>query len=105
MIPMPQVSLKRQCKYLFWLIKDIYIRYSKFLIALGNPLGWDLTFEHNFIKQQQYLSETKLPLANKNAYYKFIDVLEHLILLMIIRREVVHFGIKNNQLTLLNYFD
>jgi hypothetical protein len=39
------------------------------------------------------------------GYFKFMDVFEHLILLMIIRREVVHFGIKNNNLTLLNFFE
>lgn len=38
--------------------------YSRFLVALGNPLGWDVTFEHNYIKQQEYLSETKLKLHN-----------------------------------------
>lgn len=79
--------------------------YSRFLVALGNPLGWDVTFEHNYIKQQEYLSETRLAMHNLGGYYKFMDVFEHLILLMIIRREVVHFGIKNNNLTLLNFFE
>lgn len=34
-----------------------------------------------------------------------MEVFEHLILVMIIRREVVHFAIKNNNLSLLNFFE
>lgn len=39
--------------------------YPKFLIALGNPLGWDLSFQHNYLKQQEYLSLVNLPKFNK----------------------------------------
>jgi hypothetical protein len=38
-------------------------------------------------------------------YYKFMEVFEHLILVMIIRREVVHFGIKNNAMSLLSFLE
>lgn len=34
-----------------------------------------------------------------------METFEHLILVMIIRREVVHFAIKNNNLTLLSFFE
>ena len=34
-----------------------------------------------------------------------MDIFEHLVLIMIIRREVIHFAIKNNQMQLLNIFD
>jgi hypothetical protein len=34
-----------------------------------------------------------------------MDIFEHLVLVMIIRREVIHFAIKNNQMQLLNIFD
>lgn len=30
--------------------------YPKFLVELGDPLGWDYTFEHNYHKQQEYLA-------------------------------------------------
>lgn len=79
--------------------------YPRFLVALGNPLGWDLTYEHNYIKQQEYLYETRLKLHNLRNNYEFMEVFEHLILVMIIRREVVHFAIKNNNLSLLNFFE
>lgn len=29
--------------------------YRKFLVELGDPLGWDFSFEHNYLKQQEYL--------------------------------------------------
>lgn len=25
--------------------------YRRFLVALGDPLGWDISYEHNFLKQ------------------------------------------------------
>jgi len=65
------------------------------LVALGDPLGWDISYEHNFLKQQEYLAEINLPKYNSKKEYYFMDVFEHLILLMIIRREVIHFAIKN----------
>ena len=38
--------------------------YPKLLISLGNPLGWDLSFEHNFMKQQEYMREVRLKAHN-----------------------------------------
>jgi hypothetical protein len=38
--------------------------YAKFLLELGEPLGWDTTFNHNFIKQHEYLAELSLPKFN-----------------------------------------
>jgi hypothetical protein len=29
-------------------------QYKNFLLKLGEPLGWDVTFNHNFMKQQEY---------------------------------------------------
>ena len=71
------------------------------MIQLGDPLGWDISFEHNFIKQEEYLAKILLPKFNCEKEYYFMDIFEHLILLMIIRREVIHFAIKNQLIHLL----
>ncbi len=68
---------------------------------MGDPLGWDITFEHNFIKQQEYLALVNLSKYNSGKEYYFMDVFEHLITIMIIRREVIHFAIKNQLIHLL----
>jgi hypothetical protein len=75
--------------------------YRKFLLKLGDPLGWDVTYNHNFRKQQEYFAEITLPKYNTGTEYYFMDVFEHLILLMIIRREIINFGIKNKHYELL----
>ena len=76
--------------------------YPKFLLALGDPLGWDITYNHNFVKQMEYLSEVALPRYNQQQDFYFMDVFEHLVLIMIIRREVINFSLKNNRNELLN---
>lgn len=40
-----------------------------FLIDLGEPLGWDQTFEHNYIKQREFLAEIDLPKYNSKSEY------------------------------------
>jgi len=75
--------------------------YKRFLLDLGEPLGWDPTFNHNFIKQHEYLAEISLPKYNTEREYQFMDVLEHLVLIMIIRREVINFGIRSKHFELL----
>jgi hypothetical protein len=69
---------------------------------LSNPLGWDVSFEHNYNKKQEYLDMVHLPLSNKEKEYQFMDVFELLTMIMIIRRETIHFAIKNDQIHLLN---
>jgi hypothetical protein len=71
-------------------------------MALGDPLGWDITYNHNFVKQMEYLSEVALPRYNQQQDFYFMDVFEHLVLIMIIRREVTNFSLKNNRNELLN---
>ena len=44
----------------------------------------------------------RLPRYNKRLEYSFMDVFEQLILIMIIRREVVNFAIKNDIHSLLD---
>ncbi len=39
--------------------------YGKFLLAIGEPMGWDRSFEFNYLKQQEYLAEVTLPKYNK----------------------------------------
>ena len=75
--------------------------YKRFLLDLGEPLGWDPTFNHNFIKQHEYLAEISLPKYNTEREYQFMDVFEHLVLIMIIRREVINFGIRSKHFELL----
>jgi hypothetical protein len=75
--------------------------YQRFLLDLGEPLGWDSTFNHNFIKQHEYLAEISLSKYNTNREYQFMDVFEHLVLIMIIRREVINFGIRSKHFELL----
>jgi hypothetical protein len=75
--------------------------YKKLLLMLGEPLGWDSSFEHSFLKQQEYLKEIALPKYNTGQEYYFMDVFEQLILIMIIRREVINFGIKTRHFELL----
>lgn len=76
--------------------------YPRFLMSLGEPLGWDITYEHSFIKQREYMSIARLPRYNHRLEYSFMDVFEQLILIMIIRREVVNFAIKNDIHSLLD---
>ena len=76
--------------------------YAKFLLAVGEPLGWDITYNHNYIKQMEYLKEVALPRYNQQNDFYFMDVFEHLVLIMIIRREVINFAMKNNRQELLN---
>ena len=40
------------------------------------------------------MGEISIPKYNTVSEYYFLDVLEHLILIMIIRREVINFAIK-----------
>jgi hypothetical protein len=75
--------------------------YRKFLLKLGDPLGWDVTYNHNFMKQQEYFTEITLPKYNTGTEYYFMDVFENLILLMIIRREIINFAVKNKHYELL----
>ena len=76
-------------------------QYRNFLLKLGDPLGWDVTYQHNFVKQQEYLAEITLPKYNTATEYYFMDVFEQLILIMIIRREIINFAIKNKHYELL----
>jgi hypothetical protein len=80
-------------------------RYPKFLIRLGEPLGWNVLYQHNYLKQKAFLSEISLPKYNGASEYFFLDVLEHLILIMIIRREIINYAIKSKHYELLGAFD
>lgn len=75
--------------------------YRNFLMALGDPLGWNVSYKFNNIKQLEYLAEISLPIYNTGLEYHFMDIFEHLILIMIIRREVINFGIKNRRYELM----
>ena len=75
--------------------------YRRFLIALGEPLGWNVTFEHDYTKQQEYLAEISLTKYNSQMEYYLMDVFEHLILIMIIRREIINFAITTKHYELL----
>jgi hypothetical protein len=75
--------------------------YSKFLTALGDPMGWDITYNYNYMKQHEYLAEISLPIYNTGSEYFFMDIFEHLILIMIIRREVINFSIKTKHYELM----
>jgi hypothetical protein len=76
--------------------------YPKFLLSLGDPLGWDITYNHNYIKQMEYLSEIALPRYNQQKDFYFMDVFEHLVLIMIIRREIFNFALKAKKNELLS---
>jgi hypothetical protein len=76
--------------------------YPKFLLSLGDPLGWDVTYNHNYLKQMEYLCEIDLPRYNQQKDFYFMDVFEHLVLIMIIRREVFNYALKNNKNELLS---
>jgi hypothetical protein len=52
-----------------------------------------------------YLAEISLPKYNFGSEYYFLDVLELLILIMIVRREVIHYGIKTKHYELLGAYD
>lgn len=78
--------------------------YRRFLIALGEPLGWNVTFEHSYLKQQEYLAEISLPKHNSSMEYYLMDVFEHLILIMIIRREIINFAISTKHYELMGFF-
>lgn len=69
--------------------------YPRFLVQLGEPLGWDLSYDHDYVKQSHYLNEVNLPKYNRQNQYQFMDVFDNLVTIMIVRREVIHFAIKN----------
>ena len=50
----------------------------------------------------EYLREVALPRYNQQSDVYFTDVFEHLVLIMIIRREVFNHAMKNNMQELLN---
>ena len=50
------------------------------------------------------MKEIILPKYNTGMEYYFMDVLEQLILIMIIRREIINFAIKTKHLELLGAF-
>ncbi len=52
-----------------------------------------------------YLAEISLPKYNCANDYYFLDVLEQLILIMIIRREVINYAIKSQHYELLGAYD
>ncbi len=41
--------------------------YPSFLIQLGEPLGWNILYQHNYIKQKAFLDEISLPKYNKGS--------------------------------------
>ena len=52
-----------------------------------------------------YIAEISLPKYNCSSEYFFLDVLEHLILIMIVRREVINYAIKSSHFELLGETD
>lgn len=55
---------------------------------MGEPLGWDISYQNNFEKQQEYLANVSIPVRNKGKNYQFMDVLENLAQLMIANKEI-----------------
>ncbi len=39
--------------------------YGKFLEMLGEPLGWDDSFNFNYLKQLEYLEQVSIPKYNE----------------------------------------
>jgi hypothetical protein len=64
-----------------------------------------VSFQHSYMKRLAYLAEISLPKYNSASEYYFLDVFEHLILLMIIRREIINFAIKTRHFELLGVVD
>ena len=75
--------------------------YPSFLLALGEPLGWDITYKNNYLKQREYLKEVFLPRRNKNKELYFMDIFEHLVMMMIIRREIINYALKSGHVELI----
>jgi hypothetical protein len=77
--------------------------FPKFMLQLGEPLGWDFSFHNNYLKQKEYLKSTEMPVHNHGSDYMFGEVFEHLILLMIIRREVINYAIRHRRFELIGW--
>ena len=71
------------------------------MLELGDPLGWDITYDHNYLKQHEYIAQMTLKQHNHDQEYQFIDVYEHLVLIMIIRREIINFALDKGHRELL----
>lgn len=71
------------------------------MLELGDPLGWDITYDHNYLKQQEYFAELTMQRHNRKEEYQFVDVYEHLVLIMIIRREIINFALEKGHRELL----
>ena len=52
-----------------------------------------------------YFAEISLPKFNSASEYYFLDILEHLILIMIVRREIINYSIKTKHFELLGTID
>ena len=72
---------------------------------MGEPLGWNVQYQNNYLKQMAYLGEISIPKYNTGSEYYFLDVLEHLLLLLIIRREVINFALKSKHFELMGIVD
>lgn len=45
--------------------------FIKFMLALGEPLGWDVSFLNNPIKQKRFLKRMNISLHNEDQEYQF----------------------------------
>ena len=71
------------------------------MLSLGEPLGWDITYKNNYLKQREYLTEVYLPLRNQSEELYFMDIFEHLVMMMIIRREIINYALKTGHVELI----
>lgn len=62
--------------------------FSKLMLALGTPIGWDESFKRDKVKQKLFIKELRLQSYNRYTKYQFINVLENLALNMIVNKEV-----------------
>jgi hypothetical protein len=44
------------------------------MLELGDPLGWDITYHNNYLKQQEYMREVNIQRYNRGEEYEFLDV-------------------------------
>ena len=58
------------------------------LLQLKEPLGWNSSFAGNLDMQMEYIEDSELMKQLKNDKISFLDMLEHLTLLYIIRLQI-----------------
>jgi hypothetical protein len=58
------------------------------MFELGQPLGWDNSFERNIEKQLHFIKELNILTDTTITFFEFINVFENLVLFSVVNSEI-----------------